>query len=406
MSRRRIVIPLVLAAILISAGCASPYISAEGEYFKGDPAAAEQILTPSAEEAVKKNSREKNLMIWDLGVYRFAQGNYDGAIEAFMEGVRDVEELHSTGQTVAAALTSASSQKYIGDPVEISMAYLYIGLSYFMKEDYQNALVGFRRSLEEDLSKDEARQGDMGITNFMMGETFLRVGKYDDAAVAFRRAIEQHDDFAPAYMGLSFALDKMGSTSDLARIKSKLDTLIYDDNIKKNWSEYPDQGITVVMFSGKASKVQKDAFTGSFRKRSENQHNAKKWLLNVLPEPGRANLYFSDAMHEHFTDQGGLGDEVRQQTTRAVIGTGMKALFGFGINTDADIRYWPTLPGYIYVGYVPVPAGNYSIEVEGLGNSNKLIEAFSREYDGIEVVDGKRTLVVITSFGTVSMSAR
>ncbi len=404
MTSRNIVIPFILAAILLSAGCASPYVTAQQQYFSGDPVTAEQTLTPKAEEAIEKGKIEKNLMAWDLGVYRFAQEDYDGAIEAFMEGVRDVEELHSTGQTVAAALTSASSQKYIGDPVEVSMAYLYIGLSYYMKGDYQNALVGFRRSLEEDLSKDEERQGDMGITNYMMGETFLRTERYDDAAVAFRRAIEHQDDLAPAYMGLYSALAKMGSTADLMMIENKLDSLL-DDNIKENWTEYPDQGITVAMFSGRASKVEKDAFLGAFRKRAENKHKVNKWYLNVLPEPGRSKVYFSDAMHEHFTDQGGLGDEVRKQTTRAVIGAGMKAVLGFNLGgADADIRFWPTMPGYIYIGYVPVPAGSYSIEIEGLSGKDKPIEAFTRKYSGIEVTEGKRTLVVLTSFGTVSSS--
>jgi tetratricopeptide (TPR) repeat protein len=404
MKRRDIVIPFILIAILLSAGCASPYVTAQKQYWSGDPATAEQTLTPKAEEAIEKDNKEKNLMAWDLGIYRFSQENYDGAIEVFMEGVRDVEELHSTGQTVAAALTNASSQKYIGDPVEVSMAYLYIGLSYYMKGDYQNALIGFRRSLEEDLSKDEARQGDMGITNYMMGETFLQIDRYDDAAVAFRRAIEHQDDLAPAYMGLYGALAKMGSTTDLMMIENKLDSLV-DGNIKENWREYPDQGITVAMFCGRASKIEKDAFLGAFRKRAENKHKVKQWYLNVIPEPGRSKIYFSDAMHEHFTDQGGLGDEIRKQTTRAVVGAGMKALLGFSLGgADADIRYWPTIPGYIYIGYVPVPAGSYSIEVEGLSNKDKPIEAFTRTHSGIGVAEGKRTLVVLTSFGTVSSS--
>ena len=97
---------------------------------------------------------------------------------------------------------------------------------------------------------------------------------------------------------------------------------------------------------------------------------------------------------------------MRKQATRAAVSAGLKAIFGFGLdNTDADIRYWPTMPGYVYIGYMPVPPGEYSIVVEGLDASDRVLGALSRTHNGIKVSEGRRTLVVLTSFGTVSSSA-
>lgn len=401
---KKIIVLSSFCSLLVLGGCAGPYAKAQMEYYKGDPVKAEAILGPEADECVAKNAKEKNLMLWDLGVYRFAQGNFDGAIEAFMQGVKDVEELHSAGQTVGAALTSAGSQKYVGDPVEISMAYLYIGMCYYMKEDFQNALVGFRRSLEEDLSKEQVRQGDMGITNYLMGETFFQTGRYDDAAVAFRKAVEHEANLVPACIGLYQSLEKLGNTSELAKIREDIKTMA-GDSVASFLDKDAGQGMTVAIFSGIAPKVTADAFLGAFRTRNENKHKVKAWQLNITPEPGPSLAYLSDEMQTHFTDQGGLGGEVKKQATRAIISTGMKAILGFGLgNTDADIRYWPTLPGYIYIAYAPLAPGRYSIEIQGKDSKDRIVGVFSRKFEDINVSEGKKTLVVLTSFGTISSS--
>ena len=91
---------------------------------------------------------------------------------------------------------------YAGDPVEISVAYLFIGLCYYYEADYSNAMIALRRSIEEDQTKEVGREGDMGITNFFMGESFSRFERWDDAAVAYRRAAEFYPELVPAWIRL------------------------------------------------------------------------------------------------------------------------------------------------------------------------------------------------------------
>jgi hypothetical protein len=402
--KQRMSLVAVIAVAVLWAGCATPYVKAQREYFAGNPAEAEKRIAPVAEQEAKKDGRMKNLYLWDLGVYRFAQGEYDAAIEALMQGVKDAERIQGTGETVAAALSSASSQKYVGDPVELSMAYLYIGLSYYMKGDYQNALVGFRRSLEEDLSKDEARKGDIGITNFLMGECFTRVGKYDDAAVAYRRAIEHEENLVPAYALLYETLEKQGNTADLARIRGELE--------RRAGTDYPalvdsagGEGIVVAMFAGRPSSVEKDEFVGSFRKRSEVRQDIESWEVSTGTAP-RVGMFLADDMHEHFKDQGGLGEDVKKQATRAVAAKAMGAVPILGIfapSTQADVRFWPTIPGRIHIGYLPVPPGTYALSVWGYDGSHRPLEKYSQSWPGIVVPDHRRVLVVLTSWRTASL---
>ena len=118
--RKLAVFAAVLFILLYLGGCAKPYVKAEKAYFKGDPVKAEEIITPVAEKEVEKDRNEKNRCLWDLGVYRFTQGNWDGALEAFRMSVTDFEEVHSTGDGVKSFFFSKASQKYVGYPVEIS----------------------------------------------------------------------------------------------------------------------------------------------------------------------------------------------------------------------------------------------------------------------------------------------
>jgi tetratricopeptide (TPR) repeat protein len=401
---RRISLAVFLGAALLWTGCATPYMKAEQAYFKGDPATAEKTLAPIAQKETKKNGKLKNLYLWDLGVYRFSLGDYDGAIEVFMQSVTDAERIHGAGENVGAAVTSAASQQYVGDPVEISVAYLYLGMSYFMKGDYQNALIGFRRSIEEDLSKDEARRGDMGITNFLLGECYSRTGKFDDAIVAYRRAIEHEENMVPAYASLYWALKKQGNVSDIARIQGEIE--------KRAGKEYlasidstAGQGIVVAMFGGKASRVKGDALLGAFRQRNEIGQKVANWEASTNPADPYLALFPADNMHEHFKDQGGLGGEAKKQATRLVAAKAMSAVPILGLfapSTQADVRFWPTLPGTVHVGYLPAQPGRYDINVKAYDKDRKPLNEFYQTWAGVVVPEKERALVILTSWRTAS----
>ena len=69
--------------------------------------------------------------------------------------------------------------------------------------------------------------------------------------------------------------------------------------------------------------------------------------------------------------------------------------------TAADQRYWPTLPGGFYAGYLPLEPGTYSVEVTGVDQQDCDPDT-GNLWDGIIVKEKRRTLVVMNSFGSVS----
>jgi len=394
---------LVIGVAYLASCAPNPYAKAQKHYYKCEPAMAEEVLAPLVEEEQSKDGKMKNLYLWDLGVYRFSQGNYEGAITCFMESVRDKEKIHDGGKTAKAILTDTKEQKYVGDPVEVSIAYLYLGLAFYMNGDYQNTLVALRRSIEEDLSKDDSRQGDMAVTNYILAEAFWRVGKYDDAAVAYRRALEHSADLVPAYIGLYHAMRVLGKTADEERILDEIKKRVDEDFFEAVSDSAGAQGISFVLFTGRPSKVER---ISAFRKRKEIKQKTPGWRMSCgIAGKQDVNLFLADKMHDHLTDQGGLSDELRQQTTRAVTGTVMKQIpfvSFFAPSTEADIRYWPTMPGYVYIGYYPAEPGIHQLSLIGCGKNGALIPGCTWSWEDVEVEEGKRKLVVVNGCYTLS----
>jgi tetratricopeptide (TPR) repeat protein len=403
LTRHYLCVALVIGVAYL-AGCApNPYAKAQKHYYDCEPALAEEVLAPLAQEEQAKDGKMKNLYLWDLGVYRFSQGNYEGAITCFKESVQDKEEIHDGGETAKAVLTNAASQKYVGDPVEVSVAYLYLGLAFYMNGDYENALVAFRRSIEEDLSKDDSRQGDMAVTNYILAEAFWRVGKYDDAAVAYRRALEHSADLVPAYVGLYHAMRALGKTADEQRILGEIEKRVDEDYFEAVTDSTGAQGISLVLFTGHPSKVER---VSAFRKRKEINQEVPSWQMSCgIAGNQDIHLFLADNMHNHMTDQGGLSDELRQQTTRAVAGTVMKQIPFVGLfapSTEADIRYWPTMPGHVYIGYYSAEVGLHQLSLRACGKDGVPIPERTWSWDGIEVEAGKRELVIVNGCYTLS----
>jgi tetratricopeptide (TPR) repeat protein len=390
-------------ACLVLAGCAgvNPYVKAEGEYYAGDPFTAESTLTPLYEKEAEKDGKMTNLYLWDMGVYRLAQGNYEGAAELFLKSVKDKEAIHDAGETAKAILTSSPDEKYAGDPVEVSVAYLYLGLSYYMLEDYKNAWRAFKRSTEEDLSKEEVRHGDMALTNYLLGECYERLNESDDAIAAYRRAVDSSEDLVPGYIALYATLKRRGEEANIPQILEEIEKRVdgeYFEAVKEN----PDQGIVLITLSGRPSPVTADGFVGAFRSRKETKCPTSCWQMSCDTTATYFNMFLADQIHTHLKDQGGLSDEMRKQATRAVVAEGMKQvpiLSWFAPEVKADLRYWPTMHGWSYVGYYPTSEGTHSLRLKAYDHKNNLLAGCSKSWNEIAVAENKRTLVVMTPCG-------
>jgi len=239
----------------------------------------------------------------------------------------------------------------------------------------------------------------------LMGECCSRLGKLDDAAVAYRRVIEHEKSFLPAYATLYYTLKKQGNTSDLKRIQGEIEKRASSDYLAAI-DNSDGQGIVVVMFAGRSSTVKADALVGAFRQRNRIKQDIESWEVSCNPTNSLHALFQADDMHQHFTDQGGASEEAKKQATRLVAAKAMSAvpiLGFFAPSTDADVRFWPTLPGAVHIGYLPLSPGSYTVTVKGFDAKRKPMENYSQSWPDIVVPGNRRALVVLTSWRTASL---
>ena len=393
-------VAVVLPFILLVGGCSKPYFEAQKAYWNGESDEAIEILTPDYEKALKKNSKDRNLFLWDMGVYYFTVGNFASARECFHQSVQEYARLAGAAETGMSMMKSSSSMTYAGDPVEVSVAYLFVGLCYYYEGDFQNAMIALRRSMEEDQSEEAGREGDMGITSFVQGELYSRLERWGDATVAYRRAVEFYPKLVPAWAGLYYSLRAQRRTGELAGILASI-TELASEEYAKAVEEGNGEGIVLIVYGDKASPVKGDFFLGAFRTRSHKGYDATRWNVGLSGQDEGYALHMADDMHTHFKSQGGTGDEAKKQTSRAVAAKGMSYIPCVGLfapDTSADVRYWVTLPLTFTVGYMPITAGSYDLNIQAWDKKDKALGDFAKSWQNVTVAEKARTMIMASSY--------
>ncbi len=394
-SGRMWLLPLtaLLAVCLVSACTTTPHKKALNYYDSGDPFMAEQTITPLLEKSRHKNHL---LYLWDAAMFRFAQGNFIGANELWRKAGEIAGIEPGAMQSSLELFNSDVSRDFIGDPVEHSMSWLFVGLGYYMSGDYENATVALRKSLEWDYSVEVERQGDMVITNTLLGECYTRTGDHDQAVVAYRRALATNAGFLPAYVGLCRELRSMGDQAQVGKFCDELAAKAPDGYIQD--LEGKKGGILVVVMSGAAPTIERDKFLGAFRKRAEVKSQINHWIVECVDESSRLTASLADDMITHFKDQGGeRGQALRKgvQMAAQVALQNVPIVGLFAPSTQADVRYWSTVPGRVYAAYLPLTPGVHTIRASAFDERNRPIDHYQQVWHYIPVGERRNTILVL-----------
>ncbi len=402
-ARRKYIRFLILAAalpLLVFCGCVTTSSGTYlGNYREGRPANAERVLTPILEEEIAKDDKNVILYLWEMGMIRFAQGNYLQANEAFLKTDQLLGYEPGSIETGFELFSSDDSKRFIGDPVEASMAFLFAGLGFYMMEDYQNALVSFKKSLEWDFNTDEENQGNMVITNMMIGECYSRKGETDQAIVAYRRSIRFNPDFVPGYLALDRELRKLGRTMQVEENRRNMADLVSPGYLE--WVDRHEDHLFLIMLSGAAPPVKPDETDGMFRTRDKANDPLGFWKVRCDDDEMVINMSIADNLLKHFQDQGGeAGQAVRKgiQATAGAIMEEIPILDLFAPSTKADLRYWSTSPGNIFAGYIPIDSGLHTLSVSAYDYGDSRLDSYRQVWHYIPVEPGENNVLVLVSF--------
>ncbi|HEY0009907.1 MAG TPA: hypothetical protein VGB55_14360, partial [Tepidisphaeraceae bacterium] len=192
-------VALMLGALL--AGCQTPKEEKQAnqavrDYFNGDFRRAVETLEPLSQKT-DENYVLNNLRLGSASLTRY---DLDGAEAAFLRAweVINAGGVNSGGRAVAAVWINEKLKIWKGEPYERAMASFYLGLVYYMRNDYNNARGAFENALfklreyadDRDSEKNYREQeSTFVLAHLMLGRCWQHLRRDDLAGEAFAAAI-------------------------------------------------------------------------------------------------------------------------------------------------------------------------------------------------------------------------
>lgn len=197
---------LVLSFLLVGCGPTKDQKRADralSDYLAGDYEAARERLRPAA----KKPDENFVLNNVRLGSCALIDYHLDEAEDAFLRAYEVINSVgvNDGGRSLGAALVDEKIKIWKGEPFERAMANFYLGLIYYMRQDYNNARGAFENALfklrdyadKNDVKNDYREQeSNFVIALVMLGKTWQKLGRDDLAQANFDRAKDLRPDLA------------------------------------------------------------------------------------------------------------------------------------------------------------------------------------------------------------------
>jgi len=191
----------------MASGCVNQDVLRANEgvnaYMSADYGRARELLRPLAQKTdenfVLNNAR--------LGMASLPQYHLDDAAAAFYTAYETINAtgVNDPGRTALVVLANESVRIWKGEPYERAMLNFYLGLVYYMRQDYANARGAFENSLfklrdyggaADDPGKFNASDSNFALAYLMLGNCWLRLDRPDLAEANFDRVRTLRPDLA------------------------------------------------------------------------------------------------------------------------------------------------------------------------------------------------------------------
>lgn len=367
-----------VAAVLLggAAGCTHtghtpPVKNALASFYDGDYANARAQLEPLAaktdEDFVLNNLR--------LGSVALAAGDLDSAEDAFFKAyeVMNSTGVNDGGRGAAAAIVHEKHKIWKGEPYERAMCNFYLGLIYYMREDWNNARAAFENALfklrdygEKDLDENQYAEAESNFAcaYVMLGRTWLKLGEEDKAQKILTEVARLRPDLAGV---ADYGRNEVSNVLLAIEFGSGPMKVTRGDNSIVAFEPTPQQAGPVlplaVKLNGHPIKLDAlgtpavDLFEVAQDRRWQSIDTIRltKSVLGTGLMAGGAYVA-AKGSEEHDRKE----RQQEQLTGAALIAAGalLKASAG------ADLRYWDTLPRSVSLLPLKLRPGEYDVSVE------------------------------------------
>ena len=352
-----------LVVLVVSVGCAGVDRRPDLRAFAGGRYDAARTL---AEDRIVEGGPDVTLDACFAGTAALAQGDLRGAHRWFREAFDDLEDLTATtGETAGAIVGPDRSKRWKGDPHERCMNAYYLGVTYWLLGDPDNAAASFKAGLLRDADSEKgAAQSDFALLWYLLGMAQREARHEDRGAQALARAREllpENPSVDPKVaneanvllvldVGLGprkVAAGPHGSQLRFARPRYVTASALVTEN-----------GRTIGRTAQAVDVFLQAATRGA---KTMDDVNAAKAAVKDAAVVGGA-VIASNA-----------GNNRNQ-----AIGLGL-VLAGLLLPAETDLRSWDTLPGEVHVLAMKLPLGEHVLRVEPQDSAGTTVAGLGRE---------------------------
>ncbi len=164
-------------------------------YLSGNFTLSQRVLEPLTE----KTDEDYVLNNLRYGSAAFAAHDFHEAERAYVRAyqIMNATKVNDAGREAAIVWLSENKKVWRGEPYERAVANLQLGMIYYAQNDYGNARGAFENALfklrdykSADARNYDEQESDFVIALLLLGRTWTQLGRTDEAARYFDRAVE------------------------------------------------------------------------------------------------------------------------------------------------------------------------------------------------------------------------
>ncbi len=348
----------------------------------GQVQAALDQLKPLAE----KDSDDQLVYLLDYGTALQIAGKYKESSDVFLKADKMVElnDYHSVSKIAVATLGSEDMVQYKGESYEKILISAYLAMDYLMMGQFDDAMVEVRR-VNEKISKirqDGRKNYELNpYANYLAGLIWESDGKFDDAYISYvdSSKIDSSNPFLPE--DLIRTARKSRRTDDYQALKKQYPQVVenpdwYDKNkgevvilVQQGWG--PEKHFSPVdnrwpklypVFSSTNSTKMTIDGVGDFH--SKMVYNVEQVVIKTLDD----DVGWMIARKVGATvAKAVVADQIRQKQGELA---GFLAAVAMRVSDRADLRQWSTLPKNFQMIRTWLPAGEYTMTLQGTNGGN------------------------------------
>lgn len=401
---------LVAASVLFLAGCAThqTYVSEPIRLLQtGQIEAALQKLEPLANQ----DSKDQLVFLMEYGTVLHIAGRYKESIQAFIKADKLADELdyHSVSKIAVATLGSEEMLQYKGESYEKLLINAYLSMNFLALGDYDASMVEVRR-INDKIKKfrsDGREDYELNpFSSYLSALIWEGDQKYDDAYIAFEKTYEL-DASNPL-----LAQDLIRSAKLAKRMeaynqwKKKFPEVVEDPSwydkkmgqailiYQQGWGprktfSYEDHRFPRLIPQMSTTQKARLMVAGKENKTADSQivYNVEQVAIRTLQAD---YSYMMLRKLGAFAAKEVVADQIRQKDELL----GAIARIAMHLSDRADLRQWASLPETIQMARIYLPAGEYTVSVQGLlAEAGTVPSPDSLEEKKIKIKPGRKTFV-------------